>query len=284
MNGYENQTGKGSGTNSAPSGYRPARRKQQNTGLLRRLSQLILGVGAIVLILGLLLLILPSFRVKEITVAGNVRTEGAAIIAASGLERGDELLGISKNDMMRNIWENCPYVDEISIKISPSRVKITVTEYPADQVMYSNYGGYFYSFDRSFRVLEVSEHENDFSSFLKVTLPEITGLCAGCKLTFSNPSIDRSYIGTLLDGLEQANRLERINSLDVSEKFNLSYVTDGTTQIVLGNVSDLNVKMELADRILLSKGEGGTGYAVVDVSDLKKTTYRPLASSEQLPM
>ena len=70
-------------------------------------------------------------------------------------------------------------------------------------------------------------------------------------------------------------------SIDASEKFGVSCLVDGSYRVIFGKVSDLNAKMEIVDEIL-EKKQGVDPYAVIDVSDLKKTTYRPVGASEFL--
>ena len=73
----------------------------------------------------------------------------------------------------------------------------------------------------------------------------------------------------------------RVNCVDVSEKFQISCLVDGNYRVILGKASDLDAKMEIANEILQKK-QGVDSYAVIDVSDLKKTTYRPVGAAEFL--
>ena len=89
-------------------------------------------------------------------------------------------------------------------------------------------------------------------------------------------------IKDMVEALDEMELTARVDLLDVSEKFNVSYVLDGNLRIVLGKVSELEEKHEMAEQILLAKGDTAALAAVIDVSDVKKSTYRPVTAIELL--
>ena len=68
----------------------------------------------------------------------------------------------------------------------------------------------------------------------------------------------------------------------MSEKFHISYVLDGQIRVVLGKLADVELKLEMTAEILSARFEGDAPYVIVDVSDLKRTTYRAMQSPDQL--
>lgn len=246
---------------------------------LRLLRGVMTLLCAAVLLLGLLLLILPCFKVKEIKVTGELGiTKLEEIQAATGVEIGDEVIGLDPNAIMKNVKEKCPNIIVDRVSVTPFAVKLTVR---ARASLYMEYAGKWFSLDRDLQVLSVSDDKMAFEGLLKVRLPDIAGVTVGSSVTFLNSETDRSYITTMLELLDELALTDRVNLLDVSEKFNVSYVVDGSTRIVLGKVSDLTVKLEMAEQILLAR-DGASEFAVVDVSDCKKSTYRPMSSFDLL--
>lgn len=246
---------------------------------LRLLRGVMTLLCAAVLLLGLLLLILPCFKVKEIKVTGELGiTKLEEVQAATGVEIGDEVIGLDPNAIMKNVKEKCPNIIVDRVSVTPFAVKLTVR---ARASLYMEYAGKWFSLDRDLQVLSVSDDETAFEGLLKVRLPDIAGVTVGSSVTFLNSETDRSYITTMLELLDELALTDRVNLLDVSEKFNVSYVVDGSTRIVLGKVSDLTVKLEMAEQILLAR-DGASEFAVVDVSDCKKSTYRPMSSFDML--
>ncbi|MCI9352559.1 MAG: FtsQ-type POTRA domain-containing protein [Lawsonibacter sp.] len=72
------------------------------------------------------------FRVETISVSGNRRYTEEDIIAASGIELGDNLYALNKVRIGRNIRTLLPYIGELSITRSlPSTIVIRVVEWEA---------------------------------------------------------------------------------------------------------------------------------------------------------
>ncbi len=235
-----------------------------------------LVVGVIALLLGLLLVILPSIRIKSIEVVGNTVTPTEEILLASGVEVGDQIVGLDLHAVMASIQSKYPV--QVKLTLTMSKLTIEITEREALCVPY---GDRWFSLDRNLEVVAVGESEEDFQGVLRVKLPAIEGMAVGQKVVFCNKDTDRSYITEVLDWLDEAGLTDRVDLLDVSEKYHVSYILDGSTQIVLGSVKDLGLKQSLAERILEGK-ELGKGGAIVDVSNTERSTYRPVEAVELL--
>lgn len=248
------------------------KKNQRQLGLLRAV---IVAIGVVALLLGLLLLVLPAFKVKEIVVTGNTHTSYEEIVNAADVKAGDEIVGLDLHRVIDNIQRNCP-VYVISARVTPTKLVIEVSE---RETMYVSYADKWFSLDNELNVLDVSDREEDFSSLLKVSLPPIQRMTLHAPIQFCNSDTDLSYIREMVESLDAMALTDRVDLLDVSEKFNVSYVMDGSLRIVLGKVSALNEKYEMAERILLAKGEA-IDCAVIDVSDVKKSTFRPVSAVE----
>ena len=72
------------------------------------------------------------FRVETVEVTGNQRYTQEEIIAASGIQMGDNLYALNKVSIDRKIRTRLPYVGELSInRALPSTIRIDVTEWEA---------------------------------------------------------------------------------------------------------------------------------------------------------
>lgn len=72
------------------------------------------------------------FRVETVTVTGNQRYTQEEIIAASGIQMGDNLYSLNKIRIDQNIRTTLPYVGTLTInRALPSTILITVTEWEA---------------------------------------------------------------------------------------------------------------------------------------------------------
>ena len=229
------------------------------------------------LVLGLLLLILPTFQVKEIVVEGNSVTSTEAIIAASGIQMGTEIIGTDWSVAMANIEASCP-VKVTKLVYTATKVKITVEEL---ERAYMAYGDVFVSMDKDFTAMRISENEADFEGILKIRLPAIVGVNAREALLPVDPSTDLAYVTTLLDWLEERELTDSVTLLDASDKLRVFLVQDGKYRIVFGRARDLDDKLEAALAVLREKADADA-FASVDVTDSDLSVYRPVSSFDEL--
>lgn len=252
-------------------------KKQPNQKLMRALRASMLIAGGMIVLLGLLLLVLPMFKVQSVEVAGNAYYTADQIIAASGIEAGDELLALDLDGTMKRVFAGCPYVESCDIVATPFGVKITVRE--REDVMRTEAMGKQIAFTKDFQVLEIAEiGEMHLSPFLYVKLPPIQSAAVGARLVFSQ-STDMSYVSTLMEALRQAEWREDVSFIDFSERFSLFFVLREQYRIEVGNVQNLETKLLLAKAKLEKEDDGEGTCAVIDVSE-EKGTYREIDKSE----
>jgi len=69
------------------------------------------------------------FRVEVVEVTGNSRYTREEVVEASGIEMGDNLYGVNKNQMYRQILQALPYVEGVSMwRELPNAIVIRVIE------------------------------------------------------------------------------------------------------------------------------------------------------------
>ncbi len=259
---------------------RRPQKRGPDEGALRVLRGAMLICGAVILVLGLLLVIFPMFKVQNIVVEGNNYCDEQAIIAASGIVNGNELIGLDLESAMYAIFANCPNGETCSSSISfPFTVKIRITE--QEGVMYAAFQDKYFSFNRDLRVLEIkSNGEEQFSPFLHVKLPAVAAVYPGRTIQFVNSGAELSYLTSLLDTLSRKNLLKDVTYIDFSERFSLSYVLNDTCRVEIGKLADIDLKLTCAEEILKQKGGIAAGYAVIDVSNTDKSTYQKITADQ----
>ena len=263
-----------------------AMRRQPDERLMQALRATMLILGGMILVLGTLLAVLPMFRVQNVEIEGCEFYQYEQILAASEIEVGrDESMSLDGNSIAQKILKACPYVRSCTVVTLPFSVKITVVE--KEDVMVTEFGGYYASFDRNFEVLEIiKDGEERFSPFLYVKLPSISELQMGKTIRFADEG-DRSYIHLLYDELQKNGVADNVTYIDFSERFSVSLVLSDHFWVELGKVSDVELKLRLVEETLKKKEEGGTDlskeYAIINVSDPKgKTVYQSQESLEGL--
>ena len=253
---------------------------QKNEKKLRVLQLVMCIVVVMILIVGILLLTLPMFRVKTIVVEGNSFYSAEEIIAASGIKEGDEIWSVISGHRSREIdnriYSTCGYIRSIKISCGLSKVTITVTE--VENLMYAEENGGWYAFDTNLHVWEENAEESAFSPFLKVKLPAVLSAQKGQGILFASTEITYGYIGELIDLLDASDVLEHVTYIDFSNKFSVSCVIEDTVRMELGSVSAIERKLECFHAILAEKNSAD--YAVIDVSDPTKATYRKISYEE----
>ena len=78
--------------------------------------------------IGLMLLIFPTLRVKEIVVKGNSVTSTADILAAAGVSVGDEIFTVNQMQIVDRLADKFPTMQKIRVTRGLSKITIEVTE------------------------------------------------------------------------------------------------------------------------------------------------------------
>ncbi|MBQ1962693.1 MAG: FtsQ-type POTRA domain-containing protein [Clostridia bacterium] len=259
---------------------RVGRQKRPAESKLRVLRGAMVAICGMILVMGLLLTILPLFRISGIIIEGNSYYSTEEILAYAGIAEGDEWLAIDGQKIADAIRSKGQYIDRVTVSGEfPLVVRISIEE---KNVMYTAHNGSYYAFDDTFTVLASSKNEKDFSSFLYVELPEIRGIEVGYAILFERADMDMGYISVLRNTLSENGLLAHTTKLDCSKKYNVSAELGGTLRLTLGKVSDLTAKLTLAEKILEERKTEGTCYISLDVSDMQKSTYRIMSEADFL--
>ena len=256
---------------------RQPKKRKPNTKVLSLLQLGMLASGAVIVVLALVLLILPMFKINNIVVEGNQYYNDDEVAAMAGIAVGDELFGWDMQTACNSIMEAYPYASDIYVSIQFFTVKIEIVEKPT--VMYAEHQNQYFSFDRDLRVLEMkTDGEEAFSPFLRVKLPALAVSQVGYKLQFANAELDPAYLTDLLDLLAEGQLLSSVTYIDFSERFSLSFVLANTTRVEIGDLKDMNIKLTLINEELSKNPANHNIYAVIDVSNTNKPIYRQISA------
>ena len=104
---------------------RPKRRRGRFSGVYKVLSVLLAAVAVVVACV-------VFFRVNSVEVSGTVRYTAEEIIEASGREKGDNLIALSRSRVSAAICRKLPYVENVNVKKAlPDRMVLRVSELAA---------------------------------------------------------------------------------------------------------------------------------------------------------
>ena len=254
---------------------REPKRRKPNAKVLRFLRLGMLVSGAVIVVLALIMLLLPMFKINKIVVEGNNYYDDEAVLQMAGIAAGDELFGWDMQKSCNAIIAAYPYASDVYVSIEFFTVKIEIVERPT--VMYAEYQDQYFSFDRDLRVLEIkTDGEEAFSPFLRVKLPMLSSVQRGYFVQFDSSVSDVSYLNQLLDILANRNLLEDVTYIDFSERFALSFVLSNSVKVEIGTLNDVDNKLTLLSEELKQNPVNHNIYESIDVSNTSKTIRKQI--------
>lgn len=213
------------------------------------------------------------FNINQFTVEGNSHYSADEIIAASGLEKGQNMFRLNKFDVIDRIKQTLPYLSDVTINRNlPSTMVITVSE--TTPFCYLAWEGYFYLIDKDLKILEASEQQPENLAQLDGITP--AALQPGQYLTDAD-GIDK-ILSKLTASINDNIGAEKITSITVSDIYDLSFVYDGRVTVLLGGSERLDEKLKLT-KYVLDENESKE-HAQIDVSSGTKAYYRAVQAEE----
>ena len=111
------------------------------------------AIFCLFLVIGVVLVLTMFFNINEITVTGDAVYSVDDITSKSGVEIGDNLIFISKDEINEKISTELPYVESVKVKRHlPSGLEIVITKTEAEYAIIEN--GYYTLLNDNGKVLE----------------------------------------------------------------------------------------------------------------------------------
>ncbi|HNX13890.1 MAG TPA: FtsQ-type POTRA domain-containing protein [Oscillospiraceae bacterium] len=255
----------------------PKRRRRGKRGLYA------VPIFLIAVIVGTVLCSTVFFKIETITVKGNTRYTSDQIIAASGIELGDNLIRLKKNKVIYGIAANLEYAETITLKKQlPGEVVITVSE-PAQTAIVTLGASNYVLISGKGRILEYNYSGEGirYEGILNLTI-ENGFIAAGEAETLARLN---DVTAAFSEGA-----LTQITAVGTSSATGNYVVWANRVKILLGSSDDLAQKVKFAKYFIENElGENETGVA--DVSAGKQlyfdpsplTEYAITASSQSMP-
>jgi len=190
----------------------PNRRRRRRGGLGRLLRPLSLLLTAVAVVAALTLF----FKVEEITVTGASRYQADEIIAASGVETGDNLILLDRYGIAQRIYTSLPYITDVSPKPKfPSTLIIEITE--TQPVAAVEGAGAWWLVNSGGKVLEMVDAAAA-ADYLTVTGVQAVEPSVSGRLSLPEESpMTAGRLCELLDAMEERSMFARADSLDLSD-------------------------------------------------------------------
>ncbi len=259
-------------------------------------------LSALLLVLAVLLLA-RLWKVDDVTAADGTYYTAAVLRQYSGIEAGDEMVGFDTSDVERRLKENLPLLSSVKVRKHLSgAVSIKVTEEKALYYTRHNVNYYIIAAD-DMEVLCVmsSPTEARRVGATYLGLPECARLRVGETLGFVNlpyvsdsaagetsgapdyevetdePKEENAYVPAFVEALMSSPMADRVVGMDVSDRYDISFVLQGKIRVRVGDMEELARKLEMAERSIADSGAGNAPEGLstlVDVSDPSRIVHR----------
>lgn len=232
------------------------RKRRRRGGLGRLLRPLSVLLAAVAVVAALTLF----FKVEQITVTGAERYTAEEIIAASGVEIGDNLVLLDRYHLAQRIYSDLPYITDVRPKQEfPSTLHIDVTETRTAAVI-QGAGGYWL-FNTGGKLLEAVDTSGaaDYLQISGVSAVE-PSVSAALLLPEESP-ISAARLLDLLAALDEQGVLNRADSVDCSDPKILVLQYDGRFRVEMLYDADFSYKIAGLRQIVeeaLEPNETGT--------------------------
>lgn len=229
-------------------------RRKRRRNRMRPLYSLLVSV--LVIGVGVALCMTVFFNIQTIEIAGESSEYTAEEIAqASGVHTGDNLMRLNRTEVQQNVLNRLIFVDSVSVKKEfPDVLVISVT--PSEPA---------YNLVDESGTLQVSAAGKILKNSPETdgTLPTITGFDpetreAGKMLTSKDGQKDQIFetLSELIaKGLEYP-----ITEIDMTDKYDIVLTFDGRIEFSLGNWSEMEYKVAMAETVLAQLSSDKIGY------------------------
>ena len=221
------------------------RRRRGGFGFLYKLLSVLAICAVVILALTLF------FRMNVITVTGNQRYTKEEIIEAAGVETGDNLYLLNKNEAVNNILQKLPYIEEIRINRKlPDTLLIDVKECGTPLAIVQDGAAWLIS--PGGKIMEqISAAEAD--KYAVIDGCSLLAPTVGTKIALSTEyTTQQTSLLELLAALEEEGMLEQVDAIHLEDLSTLTMDYDGRFTIVLKYDVDYSHKMEFLREILNS--------------------------------
>ena len=235
-----------------------------------KLLKVLLFLLGTLLIWGLISWGLSSIPLKKIQVEGLTRYGEEEVLAASGLATVDKLLDVDAEIAKQSLISFYPYIRSVRLRYAfPMGYRLVIEE--EQPAYYTCIADDYFALSADLKVLERASSARRFQleGLRQITLGGIQSAMLGQVLTY-----DGDYLDRVLEDIGNSILADCVTDVHINDCYHLSVVCDEIYTLYLGDIYSIEAKLQLA-ALMMQESEVPSGYrAMLDVSDLKKTSIR----------
>ncbi|MBQ7320528.1 MAG: FtsQ-type POTRA domain-containing protein [Clostridia bacterium] len=236
----------------------------------RKLLKILLVLLSAALVWGMLSWLLSLVPLRKVRVEGLTRYGEEEVLIAAGLATADKLLSVDAETVRQNLTAFYPYIETVKVRYAfPLGYRLVINE--DTPAYYTRIADDYFALSAELKVLERATSPRRFleEGLQQITLSGIQTAMLGQTLDYGGDYLDR-----ILRDVHASVLADRITDVHVGDRYHLSVVCDGLYTLYLGDTNAIDAKLRLA-ALMLEEADIPAGYgAVLDVSDLKKTSIR----------
>lgn len=243
---------------------RRARRRNRVRKRISReaLKRMVIMAG---IVLAVILSMLIFFRVRSIEVQGTSYYQPQDILDAAGVEKGDNLLILSRAEIAGNVLEKLPYAQSVRVsRRLPDTVIITVTEYDATYAVVDAKGEY-YLITASGKVTEkitaakASEHIR--IEALTIETPTLGGQISVMAPLGQEVAAQGQLtaLKRVLTAIETYGLQQTVRSVSVPSSYEITLRYEDRFEVKVGDTEELDYKFQFLIQTVKSQKSYATG-------------------------
>lgn len=207
-------------------------------------------VAFIVLVIFAILSVTVFFNVENIIVNGSSIYTAEEIVAASGIEGGDNMIRRNMGNVEKQITDSLVYIETAKVtRRFPSSLEIEVAPSKETACMDNNGEG-CWIVSQSGKVLTFSETADEDLPFYLGAEPA-EGMMEGAQ--FASADEDKTEVIYELMEHSSSDFGSKVTEYDVTDRLNITCIYEDRINVVLGVIANLDYKYRLAEEILSTK-------------------------------
>ncbi len=231
-------------------------------------------VSALAVFFGILFLALivgvalgTVFKIKEITLEGCSHYSEDEILSALEINYGDSMFFANEKKFAKLLSAKYPMVYSIKLeKEYPSKLRIKITEEEASY-RYMDSGMNVVVSHRGKVIYLGSELPEEFEHILVAKVPRVHKAVLGRAIEYIDP-LDKTAVEEVVKRLQDSGFYEYVNDLEMSSRFDIKFNYSHRFKVLLGDRTDIEVKLKFVEGIIKTLQDGETG--TINVKNAKK--------------
>ena len=236
--------------------------KEPESAKKKKIKRIIFYTAAltVTVIVSALLSLTVFFKIDEIYVEGTKRYPEKDIIAASMIEKNENLILCNTSPGEKNIIEKFPYVEDVYIqKQLFNKIAIKITE--AKPFLMIKNGEKYFVLSQKGKIIEINEENKyDVPMIVGAKLKK-TKLCAYSEYENENT---KKYLEEVMS-LVKKYEIKDVSTVDVTSMTNIFLVKKNGFKLIIGSPENLDYKFKSAVSIM-NEHISETDTGVLDVS------------------